>query len=173
MVLSEGHSNSSSQYTTYRAQFENAVETLLSDKIVNGTNMLGFHQSLSKDELLNVQIESVHYSATLNNGTEGLKCKEIPVIRFTLSEQDTLHTIPLGVEEHNQRFAKLDNQSYFMVEPLTGLTLELSLSISVYANVTTMPLYDSTLPSELPLFRMKVFFQRGDTSGIEEIRSQQ
>lgn len=31
--------------------------------------MLGFHQSISKDETLEVQLEPIYYSAQLTNGT--------------------------------------------------------------------------------------------------------
>ena len=58
-------SKTSSTYTVYAYNFEHVQETLLTDKPIFGTNMLGFRQGISASDSLAVYLDFIDYGVTL------------------------------------------------------------------------------------------------------------
>ena len=57
-----------------------------------------------------------------------------------------------------------------IVEPITGLTLEVYIKYKTFTAVSSMSLYNGdNLTHDLPLFEMEVVYRRDDVDSINEI----
>lgn len=160
-----GESTTSSKYTVYRGTKTDddgneipvdIFQKYVTNRKVAGTNLLGFHPNIKSGENLQVFVNQAHQSMDLVFASEmsyqqpGETKNPINAYKYSIEMTGDGKSKPsfVGIEQLNQNYFELviifliqSPQSYAVVEPVTGLTLELSL---VYA-IKASPLYTKFL----------------------------
>jgi hypothetical protein len=86
MLEIEGNNKVGSQYVTYQSDYSEVTEFLSSGRQVFGTNMLGFHQDIGKEEVLAVYFDFLHRGVLLQIIDDNYEYEGVITHKYSLKD---------------------------------------------------------------------------------------
>lgn len=130
--------------------------------------MLGFRQGISSSDSLEVFLDFFNTGVALTNtDSDFLFNSNISALKYKIEGGNM---VSVGVEEQNERYITMHPSSYLVVEPVTGLTLEMKVKYSTFCTIASQALYeDEEELKRFKLFDMEVSYRRNNIESVNDI----